>query len=102
MIKVLLSVTMLFSFSAFAAKTTKVVTKTTTKTVTKTESGDTAVNTNLGWPTAKSDLNESAEQVKAKWNGFTPEKRDEAPVRKTASSKDAVKETKKIKTKTKN
>ncbi len=108
MLKAILSLAFLFSFSAFAAKTvttTKTVktekTVKTTASVAKTESGATEVNTNMGWPTAKSELKESAEEVKAKWNGFTPEKRDDAPARKTASSKE-IKTKVKSKSTTKN
>jgi hypothetical protein len=108
MFKAFCALVFLFSFSAFAGKDPNLIEPSVrAKKAAKYRGTDrpfakptvkgapVAVNTAHGFKNVKNELHESPQEVKAKWNGFTPEIRDEKPAaRKTAS----VKKTEKKKT----
>jgi hypothetical protein len=102
MFKAFCALVFLFSFSAFAGKDPNLIDPSVrAKKAAKYRGTDRpfakptakgapiAVNTAHGFKTVKNELHESPQQVKAKWNGFTPQRMDDAkPVmRKTASAK---------------
>lgn len=102
MSKSLIALVCLFSFSAFAGKDPNLIDPSVRAKKAAQHRGPdrpfakptakgapVAVNTAHGFKSVKNELHESPEAVKAKWNGFTPQRMndDKTAVRKTASVK---------------